>query len=88
MKRKHYSEEQIINILKEHEASLSAEDVIRKHGIAHSTFHRWKSKFGGMEVSDAKRLRDLEAENNRLKKLLAETMLEKTAVEDALRRKW
>lgn len=88
MKRKRYSEEQIIKILKEHEAGLSAEDVIRKHGIAHSTFHRWKSRFGGMEVSDAKRLRDLETENNRLKKLLAETMLEKTAVEDALRRKW
>jgi len=60
MKRKHYSEEQIINILKEHEAGLSAEDVIRKHGIAHSTFHRWKSKFGGMEASDAKRLKALE----------------------------
>ena len=88
MKRKHYSEEQIINILKEHEAGLSAEDVIRKHGIAHSTFHRWKSKFGGMEVSDAKRLKDLEAENSQLKKMLADTMLEKSPVEDALRRKW
>ena len=88
MKRKHCSEEQIINILKEHEAGLLAEDVIRKHGIAHSTFPRWKSKFGGMEASDAKRLKGLEAQNNRLKKLLADTMLEKTAVEDALRRKW
>ena len=56
MKRKHYSEEQIINILKEHEAGLSAEDVIRKHGIVHCTFHRWKPKFGGMDASDAKQL--------------------------------
>jgi len=57
MKRKHYSEEQIINILKEHEAGLSAEDVIRKHGIAHSTFHRWRSKFGGRDSSLMARLR-------------------------------
>ena len=88
MKRKRYTEEQIISILKEHEAGLPTDDVIRKHGIAYSTFHRWESKYGGMEVSEAKRLRDLEAENAKLKKLLADTMLEKTAIEDALRRKW
>jgi len=88
MKRKRYSEEQIIGILKEHESGLSAEDLIRKHGIAHGTFYRWKSKYGGMEVSEAKRMRELEIENSKLKKLLAETLLEKTAVEDALRRKW
>jgi len=88
MKRKRYSEEQIIGILKEHEAGLSAQEVIRKHGIATGTFYRWKSQFGGLEVSEAKRLRELETENTRLKKLLAETMLEKTALEDVLQKKW
>ena len=63
---------------------MSAQDLIRKHGIAHGTFYRWKSKYGGMEVSEAKRLRELESENARLKKLLADTMLEKTALEDVL----
>lgn len=88
MKGKRYSEEQIIGILKEHEAGMSAQDLIRKHGIAHGTFYRWKSKYGGMEVSEAKRLRELESENARLKKLLADTMLEKTALEDVLSKKW
>jgi putative transposase len=88
MKGKRYTEEQIIGILKEHEAGMPAQDVIRKHGIANGTFYRWKSKYGGMEVSEAKRLRELEAENARLKKLLAETMLEKTALEDVLQKKW
>ena len=88
MKGKRYTEEQIIGILKEHEAGMPAQDVIRKHGIANGTFYRWKSKYGGMEVSEAKRLRELEAENARLKKLLAETMLEKTALEDILQKKW
>jgi putative transposase len=85
MKGKRYTEEQIIGILKEHEAGMPAQDV---HGIANGTFYRWKSKYGGMEVSEAKRLRELEAENARLKKLLAETMLEKTALEDVLQKKW
>ena len=88
MKGQRYTEEQIIGILKEHEAGMPAQDVIRKHGIANGTFYRWKSKFGGMEVSEAKRLRELEAENARLKRLLAETMLEKTALEDVLQKKW
>jgi len=88
MKGKRYTEEQIIGILKEHEAGMPAQDVIRKHGIANGTFYRWKSKYGGVEVSEAKRLRELEAENARLKKLLAETMLEKTALEDVLQKKW
>ncbi len=88
MKGKRYSEERIIGILKEYEAGVSAQELIRKHGIANGTFYRWKSKFGGMEVSDAKRLRELEAENAKLKKLLAETMLEKTALEDVLSKKW
>ena len=88
MKGKRYTEEQIIGILKEHEAGMPAQDVIRKHGIANGTFYRWKSKYGGMEVLEAERLRELEAENARLKKLLAETMLEKTALEDILQKKW
>ena len=66
---------------------MPAQDVIRKHGIANGTFYRWKSKFGGMEISEAKRLRELEAEDARLKKLLAETMLEKMALEDVLQKK-
>ncbi len=88
MKGKHHTEEQIIGILKEHEAGLSAQDLVRKHGISNGTFYRWKAKYGGMEVSEAKRLRELESENAKLKKLLAETMLEKTAVEAALQKKW
>lgn len=88
MKGKRYTDEQIIGILKEYESGMPAQDVIRKHGIANGTFYRWKSKFGGMEVSEAKRLRELEAENARLKRLLADTMLEKTALEDVLQKKW
>lgn len=88
MKGKRYSEEQIIGILKEHEAGMPAQEVVRKHGIANGTFYRWKSKYGGMEVSEAKRLRELEAENAKLKRLLADTMLEKTALEDVLGKKW
>ena len=88
MKRKTYSQEQIIRILTEHEAGVPASEIIRKHGTANGTLYRWKSKYGGMDVCEAKRLRELEAENAKLKKLLVETMLEKTAVEDALHRKW
>ena len=86
MKRKRYTEEQIIGIVKVHEAGMPVQDVIRKHGIANGTFYRWKSKFGGMEVSEAKRLREFETENAKLKKLLAETMLDKTALEDVLQK--
>lgn len=88
MKGKRYTEEQIIGILKEYEAGMPVQDVIRKHGIANGTFYRWKSKYGGMEVSDAKRLRELETENGKLKRLLADTLLEKTALEDVLGKKW
>jgi putative transposase len=88
MKRKRYTEEQIIGILKEYEAGVPAQELIRKHGIANGTFYRWKSQFGGMELSEAKRLRELEAENARLKRLLADTLLEKTALEDVLSKKW
>ena len=88
MKGKRYSEEQIIGILKEHEAGMPAQNVIRKHGIANGTLYRWKAKYGGMEVSEAKRLRALEAENAKLKRLLADTLLDKTALEDILGKKW
>ena len=86
MKRKRYSEEQIISILKEHEAGMPAQEVIRKHSIANGTFYRWKEKFSGMEISDAKRLRELEAENAKLKRLLAENRLDKTALEDVVQK--
>lgn len=85
MNRKHYTEEQIIGMFKEHEAGVMIEDLARKHGVAKSSLQRWKSKYGGMEVSEARRLRDLQSENARLKKLLADTLLEKTAIEEALR---
>ena len=88
MKRKRYSEEWVIGILGEHDASLSMDELVRKRGITPITFHRWKAKFGGMEISEAKRLCELEAENARLKRLLADTMLEKHAIEEALHRKW
>ena len=88
MKRKRFSDEQIISILKEHEAGSSAKDLARRHGFAEGTLYTWKSKFGGMEVSDAKRLRELEAENSKLKKLLAESLLDQTALKEALSRKW
>ena len=88
MKRKRFTEEQIIAILKEHEAGISAADLARMHGFAEGTLYTWKSKYGGMDVSEAKRLRDLESENAKLKKLLAETMLDKAALEAALQKKW
>ncbi|MEM1111917.1 MAG: IS3 family transposase [Pseudomonadota bacterium] len=84
MKRKRYSEEQIISILKQHEAGRTMVDLAREHGIAENTLYRWKSKFGGMEVSEAKRLRDLESENARLKRLLAEAELDKAAMKEVI----
>lgn len=88
MKGKRYSEEKIIGILTEHETGVPVQDLVRKHGIANGTFYRWKAKFGGMEASEAKRLKELEVENSKLKKLLAETLLDKTALEDVLSKKW
>lgn len=88
MKRKRFTDEQIIAILNEHEGGVPAADLARRHGFAEGTLYTWKSKFGGMEVSDAKRLRELEGENAKLKKLLAETMLDKAALEAALQKKW
>jgi putative transposase len=82
--KKRFTEEQIIAILGEAEAGATGKEVCRRHGISENTFYRWKSKFGGMSVSDAKRLRALEAENAKLKKLLAESMLDAAALKDLL----
>lgn len=82
MKRSRFSEEQIIAILKEQEAGVATADVCRRHGIADATFYRWKAKYGGLEVSEAKRLKSLEDENARLKKLLAEAMLDVAVLKD------
>lgn len=84
MKRSRFSEEQIIGILKEHQAGLSAAELCRKHGISDATFYKWRSKYGGMEVSDAKKLKSLEDENRRLKKLLAEQMLDNSTLKEML----
>ena len=88
MKRKRYSEEQIIGILKEVEAGVPVAELCRKHGMSDASFYTWRSKYGGMEVSEAKRLRHLEEENRKLKRLLAEAMLEKDALADIVSRKW
>ena len=84
MKRSRFSEEQIIGILKEHQAGLSAKELCRKHGIGDATFYKWRSKYGGMEVSDARRLKMLEAENAKLKKMLAEQMLDVATLKEML----
>ena len=84
MKRSRFDEEQIIAILKEQEAGLGTADVCRKHGISSATFYKWKSKYGGLEVSDARRLKTLEEENSRLKRLLAEAMLDNAILKDVI----
>ena len=84
MKRSRFSEEQIIAILREQEAGAKTVEVCRNHGISDATFYKWKAKYGGMEVSDMKRLKGLEDENRRLKKLLAEAMLDNAALKDLL----
>lgn len=82
MKRSRFSEEQIIAVLKEQEAGMPTADVCRRHGISPATFYKWKSKYGGLEVSDARRLRQLEQENERLKKLLADSMLDNAMLKE------
>jgi putative transposase len=86
--KKRFSEEQINKILKESESGILVQDVCRKHGISLNTFYRWRSKYGGMELSDIKKLKSLEDENSKLKKLLAETMLENQAIKAVLEKKW
>ena len=88
MKRNRFTEEQIIGVLKEHELGAKTADLCRKHGISEATFYNWKSKFGGMDVSEAKRLKALETENGKLKRLLAEAMLDNAALKDLLSKKW
>lgn len=88
MKRKRFTEEQIIAILKESEAGAKNQDLCRKHGITEQTFYRWRSKYGGMQISEAKRLRELETENRKLKQLLAEAHLDKAALKEVLSRNW
>jgi len=84
MRKSRFTEEQIIKALKEHAAGLSVSDVCRKHGVSDATFYKWRSRYGGMEVSDARRLKALEEENRWLKKLLAETMLDASTLKEML----
>jgi putative transposase len=86
--KKRYSDEQIIKAIKEHEAGAKVDDICRSLGISSGTFYNWRSKFAGMEVNEAKRLRELETENNKLKKLLADKLLEVEAMKDVLSKKW
>ena len=86
--KKRFTEEQIIGVLKEAEAGMKVAELCRKHGISDATYYNWKAKFGGMTVSDAQRLKALEAENARLKRMLAESMLDNAALKDVLGRKW
>ena len=88
MKRKRHTEEQIIAILKEHEAGVKTADLCRKHGISQQTFYNWKSKYGGMDVAEARKLKQLQDENGKLKKLLADAMLDNAALKDLLAKKW
>ena len=88
MKGKRFLEEQIIGVLKEAEAGIPLADLLRKHGIAPGTFYRWKARFGGMEVSDARRLKQLEDENRRLKRLVADQALDIVMLKDVCAKKW
>ena len=88
MKRSRFTEEQIIVILKEQESGVKTSDLCRKHGISEATFYKYKSKFGGMDVSDARKLKALESENAKLKKLLAEQMLDNAILKDVAAKKW
>ena len=88
MKHKRFSDEQVIGVLKEHEAGAKTADLARKHGVSEATLYNWKAKYGGMDVSEAKRLKQLEDENAKLKKLLAEQMLDVAALRELLAKKW
>jgi putative transposase len=86
--KKRFSEEQIIGFLKEADAGLPVKDLCRRHGFSEASYYLWRSRFGGMSVPDAKRLKELETENHRLKKLLAESLLENEVTREVLRKKW
>ena len=86
--KKRFTEEQIIAVLKAHEAGMKTGDLARKHGISEATLYNWKAKFGGMDVSDARKLRALEEENGKLKRLLADAMLDASALRELLAKKW
>jgi putative transposase len=88
MKRARFTEEQIIGVLREHEAGAKAAELARKHGVSEATLYNWKAKYGGIDVSEAKRLKQLEDENAKLKKLLAESMLDVSALRELLSKKW
>ena len=88
MKRSRFTEEQIVGILREQETGVPTVEVCRKHGVSSATFYKWKAKYGGLDVSDAKRLKALEDENTRLKKLLAAAMLDNVGLKELLAKKW